>query len=111
MTEVRDLSLPSNVSNASRHFKTLTGSDFVCICKLAEKYFPETPVYKHSSCALSQVPNTNNICLTNFLKVKDCKMSICTERQRELCQMSRDYSLAEINQELNWDLNQGITFR
>lgn len=101
MTEVRDLSLPSNVSSASRHSKTLTDSDFVYICKLAEKYFPETPLYKHSSCELSQVLNTNNICLTNFLKVKDCKMSICTERQRELCQMSRDYSLAEINQELN----------
>ena len=98
MTEVRDMTLPNNVSSASRHTKTLTEADFQYIEKLSEKYFGRNmPVYKHSACAISNLLKTNNIALTNFFKKKDCECSICPKEQRVRCVKSNKLDLLKIN--------------
>ncbi|WP_206911390.1 hypothetical protein IGL98_003357 [Enterococcus sp. DIV0840] len=98
MTEVRDMTLPNNVSSASRHTKTLTETDFQYIEKLSEKYFGRNmPVYKHSACAISNLLEINNIALTNFFKRKDRECSICPKEQRTRCVKSNKLDLAKIN--------------
>lgn len=101
MTEVRGLNLPQNVSAASRHNKTLTDDDFKNICFLADKYFPRVPVYKHSSCAISHALKVNNISLTNYLKAKDCELSLCPIEQRMLCVNKSFISIEQVNEILN----------
>lgn len=97
MTEVRNLKLPANVSSFSRHNKTLTNEDFIKIKDLAKKYFGNIPVYKHSSCAISNALKVNSITLNNYLNHKDCLISECDENQRLICKIDSNIDLIEIN--------------
>lgn len=103
MTEVRDLSLPDNVSNASRHAKTLTREEFIYIKELGEKYFCNgTSVYLHSSCMLSEILFINNIALTNLFKPQTCMDSNCTPRQRKKCDIClKNVDFKELSSHLN----------
>ena len=53
--------------------------------RLREQYFPDTPLYRHSSCGVSHALQRDNICLTQVLKKSDCDLSICPIAQRGLC--------------------------
>lgn len=94
LKEVRDFELPSNVSSASRHTKTLTADDFLYIKRLGEKYFgKDKPIYLHSSCMLSEIIKGNNIALTNYFKPVACCDSICTAEQRAICKIRANDNL------------------
>ncbi|MDR1494874.1 MAG: hypothetical protein LBI29_02455 [Rickettsiales bacterium] len=49
--------------------------------------FPDTPVFLHSSCALSYLLNKPDICLSSSRKKESCLSSICPKKQRDRCSL------------------------
>jgi hypothetical protein len=100
VVENRNLRLPSNMSKEN-NTKTLTDDDWKNFVELSQKYFPDTPVYYHSSCALSLALKRSNINMINISKKKDCEKSVCPFNQRNRCMLKDTVNKENIQKELD----------
>ncbi|HDR8064187.1 hypothetical protein ACFVXR_27910 [Bacillus thuringiensis] len=100
VVETRGLTLPSNISKENNS-KTLTGDDWVEFLNLSKKYFPDTPVYYHSSCALSLALERSNISMINLSKKDECEKSLCTFNQRNRCTIKDKLTKKAVQTELD----------
>lgn len=65
--------------------KTLSPEIEDDIIELCKKYFPDKPVYFHSSCAISHMLNRNNVALLNLYDETTCNKSICSNSCKKRC--------------------------
>lgn len=63
------------------------------ILSLAQEYFPETPVYFKSSCALTHMLEVASISSVQVLAKRECDMSICPASQRQRCASGAIHSM------------------
>jgi len=105
IVEVRGLSLP-NIPKLN-NIKTLYDEDWETIMTLSNEYFPNIPIYYHSSCAISKALNKSNISLSNILQQKDCEKSKCSKEQRKMCKIKNHLNTDNIQAELD-NVNFGV---
>ena len=97
LKEIRGIELPKDISEATRHEKSLTLDDLKRISKSAQKYFKETPVFNHSACMMSWFLNRNNIAMIKQRYPEECEVSFCPEEQRAICSTKISLNIKKIN--------------
>jgi predicted oxidoreductase/DNA repair photolyase len=84
MVEVHNQPMPT--LDRGDNVKSLDQEAWLNIVNLVQRYFPQVPVYKKSSCMISYAFKRPSITLVNYLESHACKQcSICPAWQRELC--------------------------
>lgn len=102
---IRGLKMPNLIREHNK--KTLSSELVDDIIELCQKYFPNKPVYFHSSCAISHMLNRNNVALLNLYDETTCNKSICSNRCKNMCRNLKfnDKLLKECEEKL---INSGI---
>lgn len=102
---IRGLKMPNLIREHNK--KTLSSELEDDIIELCQKYFPNKPVYFHSSCAISHMLNRNNVALLNLYDETTCNKSICSNRCKNMCRNLKfnDKLLKECEEKL---INSGI---
>lgn len=105
--EARNLKLPKLLRE--NNVKTMENSVWDELYNLRDIYFPNTPLFKHSSCGVSTALERTNICLAQYLKKSHCASSICPSNQRKLCsvELFTKKDIIELNKKLE-DLGYGV---
>ncbi len=100
LQDIRGLEMPKLLKKHNK--KTLSTNLENVIVKLCKKYFPNKPIYFHSSCGISHMLNSPNIALLNILDKDACNKSLCYNTCRNLCNKMIFYKdeLLEIENEL-----------
>ena len=101
LTEARDLEMPPIIKEDN--IKSMSDDLWNYIVKVTKEYFPTTPVYYHSSCALTHALEVPSITLLQFEKQHDCSISVCPISQREKCNNAKidDQSVYRAQAELD----------
>lgn len=81
--DMRGLEMPKLIKKHNK--KTLSSDIEDSIIELCKKYFPNKPVYLHSSCAISHMLERNNVALLNIYDETICNKSICGNKCKSLC--------------------------
>lgn len=100
LKNIRGLKMPELIKEYNQ--KTLSSEIEDKIIELCKIYFPNKPVYFHSSCGISHMLNKSNIALLNIFDSHSCDKSICHNRRKELC-MKNEFDkneLAKLEEEL-----------
>lgn len=100
LKDIRGLKMPDLIKQYNK--KTLSGEIEDKIVKLCNIYFPNKPVYFHSSCGISHMLNKSNIALLNIFDSHSCDKSICYNKCKGLCKKNKfnKYELNYIENEL-----------
>lgn len=106
--ESRNLKLPELLKENNK--KTMEDYIWKKMEDLRNKYFPDTPFYRHSSCGVSNAMFKSNICLAQILNKDSCHNSLCPTEQRELCNSitdignSKNHIINEYFSDINFDV-------
>lgn len=82
--EARNLKLPDLIKE--NNIKTMEADMWKQFNQMKDKYFPNTQMYRHSSCGISFALDKGNICLTQLFDKHSCEASFCTDEQRKKCE-------------------------
>ena len=110
MKNIRGLKMPELIKKYNK--KTLSSEIEDKIIELCKQYFPNKPVYFHSSCGISHMLNRPNIALLNLLDGHSCDKSICYNNRKNNCMKSEfnKKELENIEEELR-KMNINIKFK
>jgi DNA repair photolyase len=84
IVEIHGLSLPEIPRNDN--IKSLPSEIFEFILSLGSNLFPNVPIYKNSSCALTKMLSVPSITSVQNLNSVECQQSSCSESQRKICE-------------------------
>lgn len=91
LVEIYGLQLPD--IPRSDNVKSLPTELWDFILQLGGQYFPGTPIYRHSSCAITHMLSTANLTAVQSMARQDCEESFCPPVQRQLCTASGIYQM------------------
>ncbi|MDG4981816.1 hypothetical protein OGZ39_09100 [Lactococcus lactis] len=102
--EARNLKLPKLIKE--NNIKTMESDMWRQFDQMKAKYFPNTQMYRHSSCGISFALNKGNICLAQLFNKHSCEASFCTDKQRSKCRsmiqkISDKQNLENLNSKLS----------
>ncbi len=83
LKDIRGLEMPKLIKEYNK--KTLSNDIENAILELCNKYFPNKPVYFHSSCGISHMLNKSNIALLNIFDSEVCNKSKCFNSCKNKC--------------------------
>lgn len=87
LTEIYGISMPDIVKNDN--VKDLDLEIWDIIFNLGKMYFPNTPIYRRSSCSLTKILGVESIVSVQTLDRHSCENSICPFNQRRICADAR----------------------
>lgn len=83
LVEIHRLQLPDIPRDDN--VKSLPDGLWGLIISLARKHFPDMPVYRHSSCALTKMLGTHSLTSVQAKSRHSCEESLCPATQRHIC--------------------------
>lgn len=87
LKDIRGLEMPKLIKEYNK--KTLSNDIENTILELCDEYFPNKPIYFHSSCGISHMLNKSNIALLNIFDSGVCNKSKCFNSCKNKCLKSQ----------------------